>query len=54
MNTTIVYSSFIVLEIKGTVNSKKMVVVLDDSMRVNGMLNQQEGSFDTVLSFTGN
>lgn len=39
MNTTIVCPSFIVLEIKGTINPRKMAVILDDSMRVNRMLN---------------
>lgn len=52
MNTTIVCPNFIVLEIKGVVNPRKMAVVLDDSMRVEWNAESAEGSFDIVLSFT--
>lgn len=38
--STIVCVDFTVPEIKGAVNPRKMAVVLDDSKRVNGKLNQ--------------
>lgn len=38
--STIVCPGFTVPEIKGAVNPRKMAVVLDDSKRVNGKLNQ--------------
>ena len=38
--STIVCPSFAVPEIKGAVNPRKMAVVLNDSKRVNGKLNQ--------------
>lgn len=39
---------FIVPEMKGGINPRKMVVVLNDSKRVNGKLNQQN---DYLIEF---
>lgn len=46
--STIVCPGFTVPEIKGAVNPRKMAVVLDDSKRVNGKLNQLK---DNLIEF---
>ena len=48
--STIILPGFQIPEIKGSVNPRKMAVVLEDSKRVNGKLNQLK---DRLIEFFG-